>query len=287
MDLTSFLSSYFKDARIPQCFNCHFLNESHNSRHSFLPHTHDDYLELFFVYSGTGQYMVDGKYYDIQKGDVVICNAGILHGKSAEFAQNVRSYSIGVTSLSLHDLPDNWIAPRDALPVLSCGMLSDQIGEIFRLIYLLSSDSQHLNEVCNSLSLSLLLLTYEMLLSRKRNTAVQQRSAASATAHRVRRYLDAHYHEALTLSDIAQALHVNEYYLSHVFKSEFGQPPIQYMMRRRIGEAQGMLMDTSIPIGDIAEHLGFSSVSHLNTMFNKYVGIPPGKYRQSMKNMEE
>lgn len=287
MDLTSFLSSYFKDARIPQCFNCHFLNESHNSRHSFLPHTHDDYLELFFVYSGTGQYMVDGKYYDIQKGDVVICNAGILHGKSAEFAQNVRSYSIGVTSLSLHDLPDNWIAPRDALPVLSCGMLSDQIGEIFRLIYLLSSDSQHLNEVCNSLSLSLLLLTYEILLSRKRNTAVQQRSAASATAHRVRRYLDAHYHEALTLSDIAQALHVNEYYLSHVFKSEFGQPPIQYMMRRRIGEAQGMLMDTSIPIGDIAEHLGFSSVSHLNTMFNKYVGIPPGKYRQSMKNMEE
>ncbi len=287
MESINRLSAHLRDTRIPRYHTSHFINEEHSNRHSRLPHIHDDFLELFYVYSGQGVYLVDGVSYDIKAGDLVICNAGILHGEDPKDARAVRSSSVGIRNVALRGLPDNQLCGPDTVPVLSCGMLSDQIGEIFRLIYLLSSDSQHLNEVCNSLSLSLLLLTYEMLLSRKRNTAVQQRSAASATAHRVRRYLDAHYHEALTLSDIAQALHVNEYYLSHVFKSEFGQPPIQYMMRRRIGEAQGMLMDTSIPIGDIAEHLGFSSVSHLNTMFNKYVGIPPGKYRQSMKNMEE
>ena len=58
-------------------------------------------------------------------------------------------------------------------------------------------------------------------------------------------------------------------------------------MERRIGEAQGYLMDSSIPIGDIADMLGFSSTAHFNSMFNKYVGIPPGKYRDSFKNMEE
>ena len=287
MDLTSFMSSYFKDARIPQCFNCHFLNESHNSRHSFLPHTHDDYLELFFVYSGTGQYMVDGKYYDIQKGDVVICNAGILHGKSAEFAQNVRSYSIGVTSLSLHDLPDNWIAPRDALPVLSCGMLSDQIGEMFRLAYLLSSDEKNLSGICNCIALSLVLLIHELLLSRCRHKSIHTRPSASATADRVRRYLDQHYRESLTLAAIGRTLNISEYYLSHIFKDAFGIPPMQYVMKRRIGKAQNLLMDTDMPIGDIADYLGFSSISHLNTMFSKYVGIPPGKYRQSVRNMDE
>lgn len=287
MNSMNVLSTHLRDNRIPQYYTCHFINEEHNNKHSRLPHAHDDFLELFYVYSGKGRYMVDSAYYDIQEGDLVICNAGVLHGESPEDTRYVRSYSIGISNVSFLGLPDNQLCDEETSPVISCGMLSKQIGEIFRLIYLLSSDPKNLKETCNTLCISLLLLTYEMLLSRDRNDSIHTRSCASATAYRVRRYLDAHYREALTLSDIAKALHVSEYYLAHAFKDEFNQPPIQYLMKRRIGEAQGLLMDTSIPIGDIAEHLGFSSVSHLNTMFNKYVGIPPGKYRQSMKNMQE
>ena len=166
-------------------------------------------------------------------------------------------------------------------------MLSEHIGSIFRLIYLLSCDQKNLKETCTSLSQSLLLLVYQMLLSRSRTVSIQTRTTASATADRIRRYLNAHYREPITLASVAKTLHINEYYLAHVFKDEFGVPPMQYVMKRRIGEAQGLLMDTSVPIGDIADHLGFSSVCHLNTMFNKYVGIPPGKYRQSMREMKE
>lgn len=287
MNSMNLLSTHLRDKRIPQYYTCHFINEEHNNKHSRLPHVHDDFLELFYVYSGEGRYQVDNNSYDIKEGDLVICNAGVLHGESPADTRHVRSYSVGISNVAFLGLPDNQLCDADTNPVLSCGMLSGQIGEIFRLIYLLSSDTKNLKETCNTLSISLLLLTYEMVLSRDRNAAIHTRSSASATAYRVRRYLDAHYREALTLSDIAKALHINEYYLAHAFKDEFDQPPIQYMMKRRIGEAQGLLMDTSIPIGDIAEYLGFSSVSHLNTMFNKYVGIPPGKYRQSMKNMEE
>lgn len=287
MHSMNLLSTHLRDNRIPQYRICHFINEEHNNKHSRLPHVHDDFLELFYVYAGQGRYLVDDQYYDIKEGDIVICNAGVLHGESPEDTRYVRSYSVGIANVAFLGLPDNQLCTEETVPILSCGMLAKQVGEIFRLIYLLSSDSKNLKETCNTLSISLLLLTYEMLLSRDRNASFHMRSSAAATAYRVRRYLDSHYREVLTLSDIARALHVNEYYLAHAFKDEFGQPPIQYMMKRRIGEAQGLLMDTSIPIGDIAEYLGFSSVSHLNTMFNKYVGIPPGKYRQSMKDMQE
>ena len=287
MNSMNLLSTHLRDKRIPQYHICHFINEEHNNKHSRLPHIHDDFLELFFVYSGEGRYLVDSKAYDIKEGDLVICNAGILHGESPEDTRHVRSYSVGISNVAFLGLPDNQLCDEETNPVLTCGMLSKQIGEIFRLIYLLSSDTKNLKETCNTLSISLLLLTYEMILSRDRNAAIHTRSSASATAYRVRRYLDTHYREALTLSDISKALHINEYYLAHAFKDEFDLPPIQYVMKRRIGEAQGLLMDTSISIGDIADYLGFSSVSHLNTMFNKYVGIPPGKYRQSIKNMEE
>lgn len=287
MDASDLLSTYFRNSRMPKCINCHFINEEHSNKHSFLPHTHDNYLELLYVYSGAGQYMVDSKYYDIKEGDIVTCNAGILHGKRAESTCNIRSYSIGITSLSFHNLPDNWIASRDTQPVISCGMLSEQIGEMFRLIYLLSPDKKHLSNICNCISLSIILLTRELILSRYRNETIRTRSSASATAERIRHYLDQHYRESLTLSAIGKTLHISEYYLSHIFKDEFGVPPMQYVMKRRIGEAQNLLMDTDMPIGDIADYLGFSSISHLNTMFSKYIGIPPGKYRQSVRNMDE
>lgn len=287
MRQSNFLKSRLRGECIPQCINSHFINEEHSSKHMFLPHAHKNYLELFFVSQGEGQYMVDGQYYNIRKGDIVIINAGLLHSKSCAFAKNLRSYSVGICDLALSGLPDNCLCAKGEPPVVSCGLISDQIGEMFRLIYLLHSDKKHLSDICDCMALSLILLIYEMLNSRSQNESKKPRSSASATADRIRNYLDEHYRESLTLSAIARELNVNEYYLSHIFKDEFGIPPMQYVMRRRIGEAQSLLMDTSIPIGDIADMLGFSSISHLNTMFSKYVGLPPGKYRQSLRNMEE
>ena len=287
MNSNRFLSTHLRSDKIPQFCGSHLITEDHSAKHAVLPHTHEDFLELYYVYSGEGRYMVNNQFYDVKEGDIVICNAGVLHGENPSDPRQVRSYSVGISHVALLGLQDNTLCEADVCPVLSCGLLKQQVGELFRLIYLLSNDPKTLGETCTALSISLLLLTYELLQSRERNTVIRTRTSASATADRVRRYLDKHYREALTLEQISRDLHINAYYLSHTFKNEFGVPPIQYAMKRRIGEAQGLLMDTNIPIGDIADSLGFSSTCHLNTMFNKYVGIPPGKYRQSFKNMEE
>lgn len=281
------LSPHLRDARIPRFVASHLINEEHSSKHAVLPHTHENDLELFYVYSGTGRYMVDSQFYDISEGDLVICNAGVLHGENPTDHRRIRSYSVALTDVAFVGLPDNWLAGEGTVPVLSTGLLSEQVGELIRLIYLLSADKKNLNDVCTVAATSLLLLTHEMLCSRERHDASHTRTTASATADRVRHYLDIHYREPVKLIHIAQALHINEYYISHVFKNEFGVPPMQYVMKRRIGAAQGLLMDTETPIADIADQLSFSSLCHFNTMFNKYVGISPGRYRQSFRNMKE
>ena len=109
----------------------------------------------------------------------------------------------------------------------------------------------------------------------------------SVLAHRVRHYLDEHHSEPLTLRIVADRLRVSEYYLAHVFKQEFGVPPMQYVMKRRIGEAQELLMNTSLPIAEVADRLGYSSVCHFNAMFKKNVGMPPGKFRRSFQSEED
>ena len=206
---------------------------------------------------------------------------------SLESWHHVRSYSIGITNFVIRGLPQNWICPLDTIPVVSSGHLAQGIKEIFRLIYKLTDCGSRTNTACNSLAKGLLLITRQLIDERCAGSVPRSYSPSHAAAERIRLYLNDHSHEALTLSDIASALKLNKYYLSHIFKSEYGISPIQYAMERRLGEAQGYLMDSDMPIGDIADMLGFSSTSHFNSMFNKYVGISPGKYRESFKTMEE
>ena len=178
--------------------------------------------------------------------------------------------------------PNCLIAPGEC-PVVSCGQLASQVGETMRLLYLLSADAENLSAVCTSLAEAMLNLTDALLQSRIRAGEQDEAEIPSVLAHRVRQYLDAHHCEPITLRMVAERLRVSEYYLAHVFKQEFGVPPMQYVMKRRIGEAQGMLMHTQTPIAEIADTLGFSSICHFNAMFKKYTGTPPGKFRQSFR----
>ena len=273
--------------RAPRFAASHMIDEAHSNLHARLPHVHPQELELFYVYSGAGQYMVNNRFYAIERGDIVICNAGVLHGEDPAFGRRIHSYSVALTDVRVDGLPENALVDDGARPVVSCGQLSEQVGQLMRLIFLLSADPARLGAVCGSLASSMLLLTQALLRSRERHEAASVPGAACVLAHRVRCYLDEHHREPLTLREVAEALRVSEFYLAHVFRQEFGAPPMQYVMKRRIGEAQGLLMDTMLPISVIADQLGFSSPCHFNTMFKQYVGMPPGKYRQSFRAMRE
>ena len=170
--------------------------------------------------------------------------------------------------------------------MVSCGQLAVHVGQLMQLLYLLSADTAHLGNVCGSLAYSMLLLTQELLHSRARTETIEEHTSPSFLAHRVRQYLDEHHNEGLTLASVSSQLNISEYYLAHIFKQEFGIPPMQYVMKRRIGEAQELLMNTELPVAEVADRLGYNSVCHFNAMFKKNVGMPPGKFRQSFRKGE-
>lgn len=268
---------------IPKLINCTLIDRTSNQNQSVFPHTHKKELELFYVYAGQGQYMVDHHLYSIRAGDLVICNAGILHGEEPNLVRQIHSYSIAVSGVQLEGLPPNCLIARTDHPVVNCGQLTEHIGHLMQLIYLLSSDPTHLQEVCSGFAYSMLLLIKAMLDSRAHSEAIAELEQPSVLAHRVRKYLDEYYNEQITLHDVAEQLHISEYYLAHVFKKEFGSSPMKYVMKRRIGGAQEMLMNTDLPIAAIADRLGYCSVCHFNAVFKKQVGLAPGQFRQSFR----
>ena len=99
--------------------------------------------------------------------------------------------------------------------------------------------------------------------------------------HRVKKFIDQNYTQPITLQTIAEALNTSPYYISHVFKEMSGYSPIQYLLRRRIGEAQTLLITTDYSITEIAGMVGYDTQSYFNMQFTKHVGMPPKKFRQN------
>ena len=101
----------------------------------------------------------------------------------------------------------------------------------------------------------------------------------------IRRYIDLHFKEPLTLDLLAEEAHMTKYYLSHVFKREFGISPINYMISRRLEESKYLLAETDLSMSQIAQLLGFSSLSYFSQVFHRTQNMTPLEYRQSVKQI--
>ena len=103
---------------------------------------------------------------------------------------------------------------------------------------------------------------------------------ASQECEFIRRYIDNHFKEDLTLDHLAKLAHLNKYYLSHSFRREFGTSPINYLISRRVDESRFLLRRTDYSLSLIAEILGFSSLSYFSQCFHRVEGISPTEYRK-------
>jgi len=89
----------------------------------------------------------------------------------------------------------------------------------------------------------------------------------------------------LSLKNISKALNMNPNYISHAFKAKMNISPIHYLLYRRFGEAQSLLMNTELTIAEISDLLGFSNPAHFSAMFKKHVGLSPVQYKRSIDQM--
>lgn len=94
------------------------------------------------------------------------------------------------------------------------------------------------------------------------------------------RYLNTHFATELSLGELSEQFHVSTSHMIHVFKAQFGLTPIQYVIHRRIGEAQQLLRTTTDSAGDIAGQVGMVNRNYFYRMFKRLTGFSPVQYRE-------
>ena len=85
------------------------------------------------------------------------------------------------------------------------------------------------------------------------------------------------------LPRILQLCNYDKKYLCHVFKKYMGVTMTEYLNDIRLNYALELLNNTSITISNIAQHLGFSSVSYFNVIFKKKYGTSPKELRKNKR----
>ena len=111
-------------------------------------------------------------------------------------------------------------------------------------------------------------------------SAAAAMDSVHANACRIADYLYAHYHEDLSLDQIAEKFSFSKYYISRTFREVTGYTLREYLNLHRIRAAKQLLEETSFPVEEVASRVGYHSSVYFEKIFKKYMGLPPLQYRK-------
>lgn len=238
------------------------------------PHAHS-YTELFYIIGGDGQFQIQEELFPVRAHQLVVVNPNVIHTEVSYEARPLEYIVLGIEGLEL-TIPGSEEAryciysfPADNR-VLTC--MRDVLQEM--------QDRQpEYQTIC--MACMDMIMVQLMRHTTVSVTQTQPRFPANRQCAAVRRYIDQHYKENLTLDLLAEKARINKYYMSHAFKREYGTSPINYMIACRLREGQRLLAETDLSLSQIATVLGFSSPSYFSQSFRSAEGISPTEYRKS------
>jgi AraC-like DNA-binding protein len=89
--------------------------------------------------------------------------------------------------------------------------------------------------------------------------------------------------QSLPLESYAARFSMSYSTFRHCFKTQTGLSPRQFALERRLEEAQALLRDTNLPVGAIADKLGFKSVHYFSRFIKQRTGLSPSHRRKGCR----
>lgn len=108
-----------------------------------------------------------------------------------------------------------------------------------------------------------------------------QRGLSKPVEQRLLAYIDEHLHEELSLFQLAEVAGCGASQLKLLFKRSLGYAVHDYVIRRRVERARGLVTESDRSLAQIALELGFAHQSHLARCMRRVLGVTPGALRRA------
>ncbi|HIU76027.1 MAG TPA: response regulator [Candidatus Pelethocola excrementipullorum] len=106
-------------------------------------------------------------------------------------------------------------------------------------------------------------------------------SSEKSVAKSIQEYVDQHYAEEISRSNLSDILYLDSDYASRLFKKEMGISFGNYLIQKRIETAKNLLLTTVLPVNTVADNVGYGNYSYFIRLFKKTTGMTPIEFRNS------
>ena len=241
------------------------------------PHLHRE-LELVFMTQGHSIGYADTVRCEINSGDIFLTFPNQIHSYESP---DDESYILLIFSPDL--LPEFTETLTMAIPKSPLLQNAGTSPEVRRLLSALMESKHLLNTNADdaylrNLNRGSLLSLFSLLLPKMELEQIALNDSGALRA--IVSFCTCNFSENLSLSLLEDKLHLNKYYISHLFSKKLGLRFNDYINSLRISEACRYLLNSGESITEISEHVGFNTQRTFNRAFIKAMGMTPGEYRK-------
>ena len=97
-------------------------------------------------------------------------------------------------------------------------------------------------------------------------------------------FFNEHYNDPISIDEYARETHVSTSWFIRNFKACTGFTPMQYILSKRIYNAEVLLRDTDYNIAEISRIVGYDNPLYFSRVFRKTKKMSPSEYRKSIRN---
>lgn len=96
------------------------------------------------------------------------------------------------------------------------------------------------------------------------------------------KFINEHYHEDISINDIADEFHMSRTYVSRLLKLYSDHTFLTVLLNVRMEAARKMIIEDKYKMYEIAEKVGYNDFSYFIQVFRKYYGVTPNEYRKTV-----
>lgn len=260
------------------------IRHTTSERCEFQPHSHSAFT-VTAILAGSLKATVGSAELDLSEGQIAFTNPNENHSASSD---SIEFLSVSINPVLVNELvSETGLTRADADIAFQSNVAQDEtIIRIARTLVAEIADRRAGHEAM--VEAMVRQLTIHLLRNHLtvRKSARIELSRAGPVDRRLRRaieFMHDNFSRELALEEIASIAYLSEYHFARLFKQITGITPHVYLANLRIERARRMIVETTLPIIEIAATVGYQSQSHFTKVFKSVTGVTPRAYRESSR----